>query len=534
MRVLKQVLLMAVVAVLAACGDDDAPYEGPSHGTGILKSNAHVLSATQAAGSTLTPNTLIVRKPQSRRFSPGEVVILDAHEGRLLKITSVSETADTIVYQYTLASLAQAFEKLEVSFDGELTPQELGATIETGDPSLEVTWIPRQGPSARAGERTSQQVSAQTHALQIKYKKFAGQVGSGIELDGTSSFFVNPDFSLRLEPVPGQSIPSLEMDAVVAPELQTSVSVSSLYGGQVAFVVDKDIELPAFKRIIIVPILGVPTPVPFWVKPVVTLSGEVSGTAGSKFTTTQKYGVSGALGFRRSVARGLEPVASYSTTSEVIVSDVESEFGINMTVPKVEIHFQIYSVAGPNFDLGLEVGLTGKSAIEGSPPVEGVRVTMAAKLVGNAGLKAALDFEKINIDAVKALLGDVSIEYTPFSLRLVEWTLASDSWFFPYKGVAAVSVFDDGSVPDDIFEISLDGVVLGRTNKGGSGQFRLKDLRPGVRVLRITTVEDDSPPGTFAISLGEELTFEWGGTYWSDTAELGMSKQFNIVVPAVP
>ena len=153
----------------------------------------------------------------------------------------------------------------------------------------------------------------------------------------------------------------------------------------------------------------------------------------------------------------------------------------------------------------------------------------AAKVVVNGGLKAALDFK--NIDAVKALLGDLSVEYSAFSLKLYENTLAQKNWFFPYRGAASVIVRDNGSAPDDIFEVSLDGSIIGRTTKGGSGQFRLKNLRPGNRTLTIKTVEDDSPPGTYEVSLGDNLTFGDGSTRESGGLNLGQSLSFSIAVP---
>ena len=105
---------------------------------------------------------------------------------------------------------------------------------------------------------------------------------------------------------------------------------------------------------------------------------------------------------------------------------------------------------------------------------------------------------------------------------------------FPYQGQAAVTVYDNGSAPDDIFEVSLDGVQIGFTNKGGSGQFRLKNLRPGDHTLTVKTVEDDSPPGTYAISLNEGITFSDGSTSRSGTASLNQSVNFTIVVPKTP
>ena len=291
----------------------------------------------------------------------------------------------------------------------------------------------------------------------------------------------------------------------------------------------RSFPLPAFKRVIVVPIFGVPVPVPFWIKPTITLSGSVNGTAGSKFTTTKNYSVDGNVGFRLPAGMPPQGIGNMVTSSSLNVSDVQSEFGVSITAPKVEIHFAIYSFAGPNFDIGLESGVSGKNSVEGTPPAEGVKVLANSKVVVNGGLKAALEFK--NIDAVKQLLGDVSAEYSAFSLKLYENTLAERSWFFPYTGIAGVVVRDNGAVADDIFEVSLDGVVIGRTSKGGSGQFRLKNLRPGVRTLAVKTVEDDVPPGTYEVSLNDGLLFVGGGSTRSGNLNLGSSIPFEIVVP---
>ena len=74
--------------------------------------------------------------------------------------------------------------------------------------------------------------------------------------------------------------------------------------------------------------------------------------------------------------------------------------------------------------------------------------------------------------------------------------------------------------------------MLGRTAKGGSGQFRLGSLRPGNHTLRLLTIEDDNPPGTWAVTLSNGVTFADGATNRSGTLALGASTQLQIVVPA--
>ncbi|HEY1091490.1 MAG TPA: hypothetical protein VGE47_10385 [Burkholderiaceae bacterium] len=541
MNFLKYLASMLIALTLAACGggdgdgngaDTEPPVPIASNGSGTFNANTRLMAAADLVGASLDGNTLTVRKPQATTHAVGTVLVVDGFGGHLVRITGVQESATEIRYSVEQASLAQAFASLDVKFDGELTAADLGESFVTNDPEVEIGWRNATALQPASARDQARDVAIATNTLEIKYKKMGGQVGSGIEIDGSSSFMLNPDFSLSLNKRPGDTLPSLDMSAVLSPALQTSLSVASLYGGQVSYTLDKNFPLKPFKRIIIVPVAGIPVPVPFWIKPVITLSGGVNGTAGSKFTTTYGYGVSGSMGFTRTGAAGFDGVATMSSTSDLNVSDVESEFGVTLSAPKMEIQFLIYSAAGPNFELGFESSMVGKGTVKGTPPVEGVGVKGDIKFKGAVGLKGGLDFSQI--DGVKALLGDVSFSYTPISVTVFAPVLVEREWFFPYTGQASVRVNDNGSAADDIFEIALDGTVLGRTNKGGSGQFRLKDLRPGRHSLTLTTVEDDSPPGTYEITLADGLTFTSGGTYTSGSAYLGETKTFSIEVPATP
>lgn len=538
------VILLTVALMVSACGgggDDPPPSSGSgpspatpdSVGTGSLKPNAFVLSASDLLGATITDTELTVRKPQSVIRARGDVLIVDAFGGRLIRITAVLHGADTITYQYEPAALQDAFAELNVSIPGNFTAEELGGSVETGDPELaiDIAQVDGRSASASAGRLQAQNVSASYNQVTISYKRLGLSGGSGIEIGGSSTFTLNPDFSLNLYTAQGDTVPTVDMSSVIRPNLQTSVSIGSSYGGQVSYTFDKSFPLKPIRRVIIVPVAGIPVPVPFWITPQITVAAGINGTAGSKFTTTYSYGITGALGFthRQGV---FDAIADASTTSSISISDVESELGVNLAAPKVEVTLLVYSFAGPAVDMGVETGFVGKGAVRGTPPEEGVEVTGTIKAVANVGLKAGVDFSKI--DAVNALLGNVKFDYAPVSVKALDLTLGERTEFFPYKGVAAIVVNDNGSAPDDIFEIRLDGVVIGRTNKGGSGQFRLKNLKPGERVLTITTVEDDYPPGTYEATLAEGLTFAGGGTYRSGYINLGQSLSFTVIVPPLP
>ena len=74
MRYLKLLTGLAFALGLAACGggsDEPLPEETvqeQSIGSGTFKAGTHLLSASDTQGSTLTEDTLTVRKPQSATY----------------------------------------------------------------------------------------------------------------------------------------------------------------------------------------------------------------------------------------------------------------------------------------------------------------------------------------------------------------------------------------------------------------------------------------------------------------------------------
>ena len=552
MRLAKWLAAICATAMITACGGDGDGETSAQQtiGTGEFNAHTYLVSESDAAGSLLTADTFTVIKPQATIYKIGDVLVVDAHGGRLLRIVGVRETDLEIHYQYEQASLAQAFKRLDIHMQGALTAKDLGdLSDQQDDPEIALDWVPSAPKSGTADGDEKDKIEVSTDQLQISYKKLGFQTGRGITIDGYTSFSLNPDFFIRLSGTDDQDIPEregapmedapfdtnnqatpeLEFSAKISPDLETSVTIESRFGGQVSYTFEKTHEFKPVRRTIIVPVFGVPVPVPFWFQPVVKISGGLNGTAASSFSTTQNYGVGGEFGFSRVRGSGFDAVANVSPRASMEVSDVESEFGVTVTAPKLELYFKIYSAAGPFFDLGLESSLTGKNSVQGTPPVEGVEVEGKAAIEANAGLKADADFGKI-----LKLLDGVSFEYSPISIKAYSKELIKWKKFFPYARRASIVINDNGRIADDIFAVALDGVVVGRTRKGGTGQFRLKDLRPGARALTLTTVEDDSPPGTYEITLFDGLTFPGGSTYRRGTLPLGKSTNFTVLVPDLP
>lgn len=260
-------------------------------------------------------------------------------------------------------------------------------------------------------------------------------------------------------------------------------------------------------------------PVPIWVTWQGKLGASLAGKTSGKMNMNANYKVSGTLGVQADNVQGVRPITGSSASGNVGMNDVEAELKASAYVPKVGIEFMLYGLAGPSFDTGLTGEAKGVfKAKDGPPKEEGIQADASLNYVANVSAK--LDLGKIIPDATFNK-----------KFELYRATLPLFDKFFPFTGEGAIVVNDNGSAKDDIFRVAVDGTVLGVTSKGGSGQFRVKSLAPGDHKLTITTIEDDSPPGTWEITLNEGLTFSDGATYDKGTLRLNQSKDFSIVVP---
>jgi hypothetical protein len=205
---------------------------------------------------------------------------------------------------------------------------------------------------------------------------------------------------------------------------------------------------------------------------------------------------------------------------------VEASLGVEVVPVEVGLEFRFYGVGGPYFTFYPRGTLTGSFEVDGLTGKEGIRAKVQGSIGGSIGIGGNLDF-------LQVLFKDVS--GGSFTVAETEYTIGAPSVlfdkFFPFPNRGNIVVTDNGNSPDDIFEVAVGGVVLGRTTKGGSGQFRVGSLAPGSTQLRLTTIEDDNPPGTYGITLDNGVTFSDGSRTRSGGLALGSSATFTIVIP---
>lgn len=488
-------------------------------------SRTFVFTEQESRGSTISDTEFEVRQPQQRVYAVGDVLIVDDHGGRLIKITGVQVNADTIVYSYEQASLAEAFEALDIRMQGDLTREELGESFDTGNPEIELRWA--DGVSKKG--LNSKGVEVDSNVMELNFNRLGVQSKSGVEINGGATFRLNPDFGIKLERQPGGYLPHLSVSAMLSPNFKGHVDLKSRYGGaQVSYSAEWAKSLPSIRRLIKIPGKGIY--VPFWVTPRLAGTIGISGSTNSKLVTNYNFDVGGRFGVSKPAQADWDLIADVTSSAELEVGDAQGELQIGFHIPNVDFQFLIYSVAGPNFEAMFGGYLKGAGATRDDPYEEGIEVEGKVQAEMRAGLKGVIDLK--DAGALSKLFGDVSYSYAPVSMKVYEGLKLVDyKKFFPYKGKAAVTVFDSGNVPDDVFEVRLDGRLVGRTSKGGSGQFRLTSLRPGEHELTITTVEDDAPPGTWSIRLNEGVTFANGATFDSGLAYLGGRESFIIIAP---
>jgi murein DD-endopeptidase MepM/ murein hydrolase activator NlpD len=90
---------------------------------------------------------------------------------------------------------------------------------------------------------------------------------------------------------------------------------------------------------------------------------------------------------------------------------------------------------------------------------------------------------------------------------------------------------DNGSLLDDVFELAIDGVVIGRTMIGTAQSIAVGNLISGTRNLRVTAVVAPDNIGTFFVNLKPPLSFVDGGVTRSGSIEQGGTATYSVIVP---
>ena len=522
MKIVKLSILLIVIT-LSACGGDSgdsstAPGNGGTPGLPTveakeysLQPQALVLNSSSSSVSTVfIDDTTLVLKGDTSGITVGKVLISTEGNGFLRKVVSISNTPEGLKLVTEQASLAEAFSKLNIQIDKVFGPADFGQIIETGTPEIGLEF---RNTAVSSQLATGVEISGPE--LSLTFKNFGASGNSGVEIAGDASFKVNPQWDISLEKI-NEDRSILKYQFGISPNYRHSFTAKSKFGGSISMLENKDIVLGRY----IIP------NTPIVVVPTLILEANAKGSAAGAFGTTYTASMAGGASVQRDITGNTTTSTTYQPLQTAKFDLAESTLSASVTPISRKLEFRLYGIAGPNFGFDAVGEMSGTLERNTQTSQEGIRAIVVGKFVGNIGAGGKIPFIERFFGKID---GGFSLVNVPLSIA--EAQLANE--FFPFSGTGGITVFDNGNVPDDIFEVSLDGLVLGRTSKGGSGQFRLSSLRPGSRQLTLKTVEDDAPPGTYAITLGEGLTFaDGGGTQKIGLLSLGNSTSYSISVPS--
>lgn len=496
---------------LAGCGGREEDEAATTQGRNFaLRDRTRLLNSANARLVAQDDSSMTV-DGQLPRIAVGDVIVSTLGDGAVRRVVSVTQTSSGLRLATEAAALHEAFSRFELDYNSTLQPSDLSPTFDTGDPELELAWSAQA--RAQSQGQTQHPAALNGPKLNMKYKRFGGD--AGLVVDGNAQFQLAPHLSMSLETAPGASIPTLIYSASINPAYSHALTISSAFGGSISM--EKESREIKLGRIVV-------ADPPIVIVPVLKISGGAKGVAAGKFSTTHTASVSGTASVRRGIDGRVIVDRNYQALATGKFDSAEGSLQVSLIPAKLELMFKFYGIGGPFFSLTAEESAKAAFERNGVAGQEGVRATSEVTLKGGIGLGGSVAFlERL----LKDLRGD-------FELVSYEWPILqrplADA-FFPFTSAGSIVVRDNGNEPDDIFEVALDGAVLGRTSKGGTGQFRVSSLRPGTHSLRIATIEDDQPPGTWEARLSDGLRFLDGTTVKKGELALGDFVTLDVTAP---
>lgn len=94
-----------------------------------------------------------------------------------------------------------------------------------------------------------------------------------------------------------------------------------------------------------------------------------------------------------------------------------------------------------------------------------------------------------------------------------------------------VTIFDDGTLKDDVFVLSVDGRAICETPTGGLRKCSVQGVKAGTHRLSVFVKVAPDNVGTYSVDLANGLRFSDGSTTKSAAPPQGATIDYNIVVP---
>jgi len=477
-------------------------------GTILLEENAGNSPVILQTDSTL------VLSGSRNDIQPGSIVLSTVGTGALRKVEAVSVSGGNTFLTTTQASLVEAFDSLRV-MDTLAFAREVLGDIASDVPGLTFQWVRDTTARLASPAISAAAPGVQYNRLRISYDGLSLSRYQGMSLTGSTTLGVDPLLILTLGQDPGAILPHIQhFRTGLDITLGGSITLTAQYGGDLSVIntlFDRDIGLPiqvGFLKF----------------QPHLKIQASVSGTASSSVSHTQS--AAATVYSYADYLRGTGWTWDKDLTATLTASESNVGGALSIVIRPIIItlSFELWGIAGPYGKVDGNFTAVGAHTVQGA--TEGIDVTVMAGVGGEVGLSA-------HTPSILSKLFEASWTPVAFTFDIVNFEVFHQ--FFPYSGLASIVVGDNGPAPDDIFEISLDGTVLGQTDRGGTGSFHASNLVPGAHTLAVRCL-DDGANGldvcTLGISLRNGLTFANGSTSLSDLLNMSQSKSYAIRVPA--
>jgi len=508
--------LVCASLFLGGCGgggDNKTGSTSPPPGQQeVLSSKSVVISQSPGGKNPVISQdaTSMVLSGIYKNIVPGTIIVSTVGNGALRNVKSVAISGGNTVLQTTQASLPEAFDSMHVRVPLEFSQDTIG-NLQSTVPGLTFKWL----PGATSSTNSLSPHGVKYNKLEVDFGKLTLSADHGITIDGSATFTGNPEFDCDINRAPGDLLPSIAyFHGGVSAGFHGSVTIASKYGGNVG-ANQKWFEKPVGRPIVVGYLVFVPE---------LTISSSLEGTSAGKITHTQSVDINASASETYTRGSGWTSDKSLVPTMTATESDVDNSYKVDFKPVSIKLAFKVYDIAGPYVEMHDSVEAEGSHDVENN--IEGIKAEVTAASGGEIGIEASTPEELSKL--FEASWTPLLIDFDTDKVTLFEH-------FFPFTGTAAINVGDNGPAPDDVFAVSVDGVALGQTDKGGTGAFRLGDLVPGTHTLTITCLDDGADGadiGTLGISLNDGVTFTDGTTALSDELQLNETKNYSINVPS--
>lgn len=499
-------MMVAAVAALLGCAGQNSGVNLSSGGSGpgySLSSSAHMIDKNSNLVESVSSTEVRFTKVVSLHV--GDVLIGNYGKGFYRKVLSSSTVNGKTVAKVGPAALSDGYTSMTVAkvpWNGN----SLGAVKPT-NPNLGASWV-----TGSDGTNSKLRLDFGSRGLPL-------QVDSQTGITGSLDFEVNPVWN----PVFGTDSSGykklVKFEIGANPKFSGRLQITRTYSGSFSY-----ISNPAFIDQDLEPITngGV------WIVPHIKVYSKLDGQANFALGAGVGADSQGSALVTWTSGRGVGTVLSGSYTGLTDVTTAKGTFSFDARALEADVTFNLWDIGGPT--VGIFVGAQGDGAL--------VVDTLAGNHIhakAGAGLYVSVGFDAS--DWLKKLFAEIT-ESEPngvLSLRkdfnVLGKTFEKD---FPLSGLGAVQVGDNGPAADDVFEVTVDGAVVGSTQKGQTNVFPIYDLSPGNHTLSVKTTDDGAngaDTGTLEIVLSHGVKFADGSTVYSGDVSLGDSVTFTIQVP---